>query len=241
MNRLCITTCGLGSWRERLANPDRQWKRRFSALETAVSWERASRTSSGLPEPILKLFRNSIYCEPVLMFAIAEHKVPLAGGPADSQCDVWAFLNTKAGTVSLSIEAKAQESFGKSNQTLEQWLDAGKSERARTNRQERWNDIKKHLPNIVEGGYSQVAYQLLHRCAAAVIEAKRFRLENAAFVVQAFQSPAKSFDAFSQMCRAMATDAERGRIHFTKVGDICLGIGWADCLLATDQELAAVV
>jgi len=189
----------------------------------------------------LELFRNSIYDEPVLMFAVAEHKVPLAGGPADSQCDVWAFLNTKVGAVSLTIEAKARESFGKSNQTLEQWLDAGKSKRARKNRQDRWNDIKQHLPSVGEGGYSQIAYQLLHRCAAAVIEAKRLRLKNAAFVVQAFQSPEKSFDAFSQMCRTMATTAERGQMQFTNVGDIRLGIGWADCLLATDQEFAAMV
>src|SRR5882724_7396315 len=104
MNRLHIATRGIGSWRERLANPDRQWKRGCSALETAVSWQYASTSSSGLPGPIIELFRNTaIYGEPVLVFAIAEHKVSLPGGIADSQCDVWALLNTTAGGVSLSV------------------------------------------------------------------------------------------------------------------------------------------
>src|ERR1019366_8810106 len=107
MNRLCIETRGVGNWRDRLAKPDTQWRRSYSAFETAVSWEFASKSSTGLPEPIVNLFRDTIYSEPTLVLAIAEHKVPLPGGRAESQCDVWALLNTKSGGVSLSLEAKA--------------------------------------------------------------------------------------------------------------------------------------
>src|SRR4051812_1455932 len=109
MNRLCTATRGIGSWHERLANPDRQWKRGYSAFETAVSWELAAKRDSGLPEPIEVVFRQGSYCEPVLMFAIAEHKVRLPGGNAGSQCDIWGIVNSSAGEISLSVEAKANE------------------------------------------------------------------------------------------------------------------------------------
>ena len=240
MNRLCIATRGIGSWRERLAKPDIQWKREYSALETAVSWESASARASGLPEPIENLFRDTIYTDPVLMLAIAEHKVRLDGLGGDSQCDVWALLNTNVGPVSLSVEAKAKEPFGQGNASLESWLVAEPAEASRRNRQLRWDHIKKHLPSAGEGGYSQVAYQLLHRCAAAVIEARRLRLQHAAFIVQAFASPAESFEAFSGLCRAMGMKSGRGCMQLAMVEEVRLGIGWVDCLTATDAQVAAV-
>ena len=112
MTRLCIETRGIGSWRTRLASPDRHWRRYYSAFETAVSWELASRSNSGIPEPIAKLLCASGYRDHVLIFAIAEHKVPLPGGNAASQSDVWAVVNTGVGSLSLTVEAKARESFG---------------------------------------------------------------------------------------------------------------------------------
>jgi len=241
MNRLCVETRGIGNWRERLAKPDGQWKRSYSALETAVSWEPASGTSAGLPEPIGDLFCGTAYSDPTLILAIAEHKVPLPGGNADSQCDVWALVNTKTGAVSLSVEAKAKEPFGQDDEPLAKWLVAGRSEKSRQNRKVRWDYIKEHLPDAGTDGYSQVAYQLLHRCAAAVIEARRIRLLNAAFIVQAFESPPESFEAFSRLCQAMGLKAERGRLQITAIGNICLGIGWVDCPFATDKKIAVVV
>src|ERR1700684_1527246 len=116
MNRLCVETRGICNWRERLAKPDSQWKRGYSALETAVSWENAGRHPAGLPKPIGDLFRASIFGAATLLLAIAEHKVQLVGGSADSQCDVWALLNTAAGGLSLSVEAKANETFGQGNE-----------------------------------------------------------------------------------------------------------------------------
>lgn len=240
MSRLCIATRGAGSWRERLANPDGQWKRGCSAFETAASWESSSNSPTGLPEPIAQLFQGTEFAEPVLHLAIAEHKVPLPGGRAESQCDVWALLGTKAGMLSLSVEAKAQEPFGQGNEPLAHWLAGDGSKRSRENRQERWDHVKRHLPEPVASEYSDVAYQLLHRCAAAVIEARRFGLQNAAFVVQAFGSPPESFEEFARLCQEVGVKAQRGQMNMTAVGDVRLGIGWADCPFATDADIASV-
>ncbi len=240
MNRLCVETRGICNWRERLAKPDSQWKRGYSVLETVVSRENAGRQPAGLPGPIADLFRGGIFGEARLLLAIAEHKVPLVGGLADSQCDVWALLNTASGGVSLSTEAKANETFGQGNESLKDWLIVGESERSRRNRQDRWKHITDHLPRAAADAYSLVPYQLLHRCAAAVIEARRFRLPNAAFVVQSFGAPQESFDAFGRMCHAINVRPEWGQMQITSVDEIRLGIGWADCPVATDAEVAAV-
>ena len=83
-------------------------------------------------------------------------------------------------------------------------------------------------------------YQVLHRCAAAVIEARRLRLPNAAFVVQSFGAPAESFEAFARFCQAVDLKAERSKMCVTQVREIRLGIGWAECPFASDAEIASV-
>jgi hypothetical protein len=120
------------------------------------------------------------------------------------------------------------------------WLAAATTELSEKNRKDRWKYVREHLPNAGEDDYLQVPYQLMHRCAAAVVEAKRLGLKHAAFVVQAFQSPVESFEYFCQMCRAMGFESERGRMHLTSTGDVQLGIGWADCPMASDEQVAAV-
>lgn len=93
----------------------------------------------------------------------------------------------------------------------------------------------------MKGAYDAVPYQILQRCAAAVIEARRFGLGHAAFVVQAFHCPPKSFEMFSLFCKAVDAPAERGRMVFAQAGEIRLGIGWADCDFATDKEMSSAL
>lgn len=205
-------------------------------METAVSWESASNSTSGLPEPIGKLFRDNDYGEPILMFAVAEHKVDLPGGNAASQSDVWAVVKTSAGMLSLTVEAKAQEPFG--DNVLEQWLVEGKTEKSKKNREDRWDYVRSYLPET--DSFRQVRWQLLHRCAAAVIEAKRFGFQHAAFVVQAFKTSDESFQDYALFCRALKISAARGDMATTSVGGISLSVGWADCELATDEQIAAI-
>ena len=234
MSRIFVATCGIDSWRQRLASPDKQWRRFYSAFETAVSWEYASREEHGIPESIRNLFRVKDYGKVKLIQAIAEHKVALPGGRACSQCDVWATINTNKGVLSLSVEAKAKESFGK--ETLCQWLAAGKSKRANNNRKLRWEYISQFLPKLKY--FETLRYQILHRCASAIIEAIRLNLKHAAFVVQAFNAPDSSFDHYKSFCKAAGMEAIRNSLMMAQVGEISLGIGWADCSTATDEQVA---
>lgn len=240
MSRLHISTRGIGSWRERLASPDRHWRRERSAFETAVSWEWAAlrRRPSQLPEPIERLFLAGGFGDPTLLIAVAEHQVELAGRGNDSHCDVWGLVGTTVGTVSLSVEAKAQERFG--NETLQEFLTGGTSPGSPANRQARWTDIEGHLPTPATGDYLNIRYQLLHRCATAVIEARRLRLRHAAFVVQAFGSPPERADEFTAFCAVMGITPRPQTLTPVNVNDVRLDVGWADCPFATDQQVAAV-
>ncbi len=210
----------------------------FFCLRDGVSWELASKSESGIPEPVGKLFREGNYGDPCLIFAVAEHKVDLPGGNAASQCDVWGVVKTeKAGFLSLTVEAKAKEKFG--DKIVEKWLIEGRSKKSRENRKVRLQYICSYLPESVS--FSKVRYQILHRCAASVIEAKRLRFQHAAFVVQAFHSPDESFQDYAVFCQALKIPAARGHMHMatTSVDGISLSVGWADCLFATDAEVAA--
>jgi len=237
MSRLFTSTRGIASWRERLTNPARQWRRGYSAFETAVSWEHACRSTGGIPTPIRLLLEQSGIGPVRLLLAAAEHTVPLPGGRAASQSDVWGLLSTSCGMLSLTVEAKASECFGE--HYLGAWLESGRSERSRSNRATRWAYIREHLPALNEP--EKLRYQLLHRCASAVIEAKRLGLSQAAFIVQAFNAPESSFEDYALMCRSLDIRDSRGLLVSTSVDAVKLHVGWADCPLATDAEVAATV
>ncbi|MBA4190611.1 MAG: hypothetical protein C0467_21710 [Planctomycetaceae bacterium] len=235
MSHLHIATRGIGCWRSRLTHSDGQWGSEASAFEAAVSWEWASQQPSGLPEPVERMFRVGDFGDPVLLMAVAGHQVPVLGFGGGSKCDLWALLQTTAGAASLTVEVIARESFGFG--TLRERL-VGHTPRATADRERRWEFMRTHLPTAGPDAYMDVAYPLLHRCAAAVAEARRFRLKHAAFIVQAFGSPPERFEAFARFCSAINLTIERNALASVRVGEITLGIGWVDCPFATDSQVA---
>ena len=92
MSKIFIATRGIDSWRQRLASPERHWRRQYSAFETAVSWESAARNPDGLPTPISRLFANTRYSPVSLITAVAEHKVRLDGKGAAPSATFGQFL-----------------------------------------------------------------------------------------------------------------------------------------------------
>jgi hypothetical protein len=244
MNRLCIETCNVSDWRMRLANPEIHWKIGCSAFETAVSWECAQNNNAHgfLPEKVFNILDNCKHYENIeLLFAIAEHKVPLVGKGYDSQCDVWALVNSGCGMISLSVEAKVEEDFGSGNETLGKWLQGNGKPKSINNRINRWNYIASNLP--MNCNYDNVAYQLLHRCASAVIEAKRLNLEHAVFLVQSFHSNLSNFSEFSKLCKVINNNitAIEDKMYFCEVNNIELGIGWVKCDKALPDDILSIL
>lgn len=211
MARIYIPAQGIADWQSLLADPVRQWRAGYSAMAAAQSWQAAA----GLPPEIDALLGG----ETELQLAIPEHKVPLPGRGADSQCDVFALVQAGAQGVALAIEAKVDEPFGP---TVAEWL------RPRSdNKQFRLSAICDLLG--LDGPPPEVLrYQLLHRTAAAVLEAQRFRRPVAAMVVQSFSPGARWLEDFEAFARALDMDAGYGRLGRKRLP--CgteLWIGWA--------------
>jgi hypothetical protein len=203
--RILVPTDGPDTWKRFLAEPDKQWKFGFSAMSTAFSWEQAD----GVPQEILSLFKNAV--EPSLhdaeiALAIPEYKVDLAGGSRPSQNDVFAVLSCTNGLITMMVEGKAREDFGP---LVGDWT---KTTSAR--------GVKARLEHIMQSiGLSQrppddIRYQLLHRTASAVIEAKRFHAPFAAMVIQSFESSnAKNhYDDFCDFVRLFGVKPAKGSL-----------------------------
>src|SRR3954454_23688402 len=96
--RILIPTLAASEWRRFLADPKIHRERGASALELAVSWERAERTERGVPEEIAQaLDREPTLAGANVLIALPEHKVALKGLGRASQNDVWVLLKTKSG------------------------------------------------------------------------------------------------------------------------------------------------
>ncbi len=212
MTRIVIPSKGAEDWRRVLADPERHWRDGYSAKSTAESWERAQ----GVPAEIASLFP---VC-PELLLAIAEHQVPLPGGGRASQCDVFALLDCGAERIAMAVEAKVDEPFGP---TIAEWFaepSEGKTRRLTAICD--WLGTDFVPPEAMR-------YQLFHRSAAAIAEARRFRCDAAAMIVQSF-SPAKrwyeDFEAFVDLLGAQQTGDAMWRVMTPET--LPLWLGWAD-------------
>jgi hypothetical protein len=144
---------------------------------TAQTWENAS----GLPPEITSVFSASgddHYKDLELALAIPEYKVILKGGTRPSQNDVFALLTSVKGLTALTVEGKAREDFGP---TVAQW----RSEVSEKGYQTRLRHIMENI-GLKDAIPGHIRYQLLHRTASSVLEAKRFHCTAGVMIVQSF-------------------------------------------------------
>ena len=177
--RILVPTDGPETWKRFLAEPEKQWKLGFSAMSTACSWEQVD----GLPPEIAALFESAAETalrDAKLTLAIPEYKVALAGGSRPSQNDVFAVLSCSNGLITMMVEGKAREDFGP---LVGDWAKNTSSQGVRA----RLGHIMQSI-GLGQPPPDDVRYQLLHRSASAVIEAKRFHAPFAAVVIQSFEA-----------------------------------------------------
>jgi hypothetical protein len=211
MTRIRIPTTSPDDWHPFLANPDRHWVRGYSAMATALSWEAAS---PDLPPEIAAILGP----QAELLLALPEHEVPLPGGQRDSQCDVFALVRAGDATIALAVEAKVHESFDK---TLTEWIATPSPGRvARLD----------HICGLlgITNPPGELRYQFLHRSAAAVIEARRFKTDRAAMIVQSFAPDRRWFDDFTRFAALFGDPPDPG-LALTCVlpSGLPLTLGWA--------------
>ena len=244
MRRLFVPTLGPSDWRRLLADPEKQWRHSKSAYESAVSWEAARKTTRGLPPELAELFdKDEAFRGASLLLGLPEHQVDLEGGGHASQTDFWALVDAPVGVCSLAIEAKAGESL---DHLVSDWLiasppKAGARARRPSGKPARLKQLCQLL-ELDEDLAKTCRYQLLHRPAVAILEARRFRLTTAIFLVHAFGKNSDSFQAFQHWARLLGVDASVDRLHLVGArGAVNLWIAWLAVTPASDATLRGAV
>jgi hypothetical protein len=81
------------------------------------------------------------------------------------------------------------------------------------------------LPNDIDPG---IRYQLLHRTASSIIEARRFHASKAVMIVHSFSQENEWLDDFQAFSRLFEKEIDVGELmHATTVSGIDLYLGWA--------------
>jgi hypothetical protein len=201
-----------------LRKGDLHWRDGYSAKAVCASWFNAN----DIPPSVRRVLETANeYQGAELVDAWLERCTHLPWGRGNpTQTDLLAVLAVGDELAVFAVEAKVKESFGPH---VQDWLAEGGNNRA-----ERLHGLCNLLDLSVET-LSGLRYQLLHRTAAAVLEAKRYRASHAAMIVQSFCPDSTGLPDFQSFAQAMAyghVDADS--ISSPKVlGSIALRIGWS--------------
>jgi len=215
MNKIFIPATKPEDWQQFLAEPEKQWKTGFSARSMAYCWQEAN----GIPHDVMTvLSQMTDFKDLETLLVIPEHQVPLPGGTRPSQNDCWVLARTKKDLVSIAIEGKVSEPFGPS---IGEW-----SQDASDGKKQRLSYLCSQL-GLDDNLPENIRYQLLHRTASAVIEAKRFNARFAVMAVHSFSQSAEWLDDFKDFSSLFGVVA--GINSIVSVGqrnDIDLYLAW---------------
>jgi len=195
MGKKLIPTSRPEDWKQFLAEPDKHWKRGCSARALAHCWHAAD----GIPGDVETVLTQAAELQGLeAIFCIPEHQVPLPGGSRPSQSDIWVLGRTRRGLVSIAVEGKVSESFGP---TIGEWYtdaSTGKEKRLKFLCTER---------GLAFSPASNLRYQLFHRTASAIIEAKKFRASDAVMVAHTFSPTDEWFSDYQAFLRIFGLTA----------------------------------
>ena len=107
MSKIMIPAHSAEDWKAFLADPDKQWKRGFSARTLAHCWQDAR----GFPEEVKKVLRQATPFQQIeMLISIPEHQVALPGGGSPSQNDLWVLARCPDGLVSIANRGRTKPS-----------------------------------------------------------------------------------------------------------------------------------
>lgn len=217
MATVYVPSQGPEDWQRRLAEPQKHWRDGYSAKMLAECWEAAH----GLPAAVQQAFEKSgfeVFAEIEPLLILPEYKTHLPGGKTASQTDVFVLANAGGGLVAIAVEGKVEEPFGP---TVAEWNaepTPGKTKRLR---------FLCEILGLPVDGVGPLRYQLLHRTASAILEARRFTARHAVMLVHSFSRRRTWFDDYAAFMAALGGQAVEGSVtRIPRDGDIALYSGW---------------
>ena len=218
MSKFYVPSQGPESWKYSLADPEKQWKEGYSAYELAHCWEIPAK----LPVIVENVFKESklpIFDDVEMLYGFPEYKVAIPGGNASSQNDLYVLAKVKNELLTIMVEGKVSEPFG---ETVGLWLGNNPSDGKR----KRLNYLLSLL-RLQENHIIKIRYQLLHRTASALIEAKKVNAKNSLMLVHSFSHEAKWFKDYANFVKLFdLTPLENNIVGPIQLDGINLYFGW---------------
>ena len=191
-------------WRKLLRDPGKHWRQGFSAKSLADSWQ----GEDGFPADVRQLFKSASVPgvhDAEMLLGIPEHPTNLPGGGYPSCTDLFVLAKCSDGLITMTVEGKVRETFG---EVIDKWLHRDENDANRRVRLEGLCGILELEVDDVLG----LRYQLLHRTAAALIEAERFSASTAVILVHSFSPEREWFDDYAAFGKAMGVSIEPGQL-----------------------------
>ena len=211
---------GVNDWKELLADPELHWKDGRSAKSLALSWTKAQ----GFPDEVRSVLAQSDQPElrdltPAFLFP--EYKVDMPNGRRASQNDIYVLAFTpKSKPVVIMVEGKVNEPFGP---LVSEWLaenNPGSQKSARIN-------AICDLLGLPKENINNRRYQLFHRTASAVLEARRIKADHAIVLVHSFSQESLWFDEFQTFVELFGLKLGKNELsQSVKMGAVNICFAW---------------
>ena len=173
-----------------LAKQELHWKSGYSAKELAISWANGS---NDFPKAVRRALRTAPeYAEAELIDGFFEREVELGSAGRNSQTDLMVVAGLRDELGIVAVEGKVEESFA---DLVQEWNNTpGKQTRL---------SILCETLGLQLDAVGGLRYQLLHRTASAILEAKRYRCRHAMMLVHSFSATHRWFGDFVTFSKAM--------------------------------------
>ncbi len=192
-----------------LAKPDLHWKSGYSAQELAITW---SQSSNDFPSAVrATLSTVPEYAGAELVDGFFEREIELGSPGRNSQADLLVFAGLRQELGVIAIEGKVNEAFG---ELVKDW-------NTTPGKQVRLERLVQTLGlDVADAG--GIRYQLLHRTASAIYEAKRYRCRHAMMLVHSFSLSHRWFEDFAAFASLMSQPV--GIPGSVSIAKMCEGI-----------------
>lgn len=188
-DKIYIPSKGPDSWKEFLAQPDKQWETGFSAKTMAHCWE----DQNGFPKGFNRPLKDSGLNLEILL-AIPEYKVNLDNNKAPSQNDLFVLSKDSNGLAVIMIEGKVSEPFDK---LIKDWNNSD----GKLCRFEFLAEKLEINTNITDS--NNLRYQLFHRTVSAILTAERFTAKKALMIVHSFSQSNEWFNDYCEFVKLL--------------------------------------
>jgi hypothetical protein len=172
-----------------LAKPA-HWKSGYSAQQLAVAWHGAANDFPPAVRAVLSTTPE--YSGAELLDGFFEREIELGTPGSNSQADLLVIASLRQEIGVIAVEGKVNEPFG---EIVANW-------NTTPGKQARLQRLAETL-GLDAARLGGIRYQLLHRTASAIYEAKRFRCRSAMMLVHSFSPSHRWFPDFAEFSRLM--------------------------------------